>query len=73
MKTGGRQKGTPNRVTASAREAIILAFDNIGGVATLTVWAEANEGCYVWSKVLPLQLSSDPENPLITHIPKESS
>jgi hypothetical protein len=27
MKSGGRQKGTPNEMTASAREAIEAAFE----------------------------------------------
>ena len=30
-KAGGRQKGTPNKVTTSLREAIMHAFDTVGG------------------------------------------
>ena len=29
-KTGGRKKGTPNRVTASVKEAILAAFEELG-------------------------------------------
>ena len=68
LKTGGRQKGTPNKVTASAREAIELAFQGLGGVEALTTWAKGNPNEFytrVWPRILPLQLSGDPESPLI--------
>jgi len=36
---GGRKKGTPNRTTASVREALLAAFDEVGGVAWLVALA----------------------------------
>jgi len=30
-KTGGRKKGTPNKTTSTAKEAIMNAFDKLGG------------------------------------------
>ena len=65
---GGRQRGTASKVTSSAREAIELAFEGLGGVATLTAWAKENQTDFftrIWPKLLPLQISGDPENPLI--------
>ena len=41
--TGGRTKGTPNRVSATARDNIIAAFDGIGGVPGLVEWAKSNQ------------------------------
>lgn len=38
-KTGGRQRGTPNRLTQSAREAFQFAFDALGGADALAEWA----------------------------------
>lgn len=66
-KTGGRTKGTPNKTTALAKEAIELAFEGIGGVSTLQEWAKANMTDFyrsVWVKILPLQIGGDPDNPL---------
>lgn len=42
-KTGGRTKGTPNKLTVSARDAFQSAFDTIGGAERLGKWAEENE------------------------------
>jgi hypothetical protein len=55
-------------VTSPAREAIEAEFDSLGGVAALTAWAGKNPNEFytrIWPKLLPLQISSDPENPLI--------
>jgi hypothetical protein len=38
----GRQAGTPNKLTATFKEAVLLAFDNIGGVDHFTEWAKAH-------------------------------
>ena len=39
-KTGGRTKGVPNKVSASARDNIIVAFDSIGGIPALVRMGE---------------------------------
>ena len=68
MKTGrkppnagkGRKKGTPNRFTASAKEAIEQAAQGLGGVPRLIQWAQEapeNERVFwgsVYPKLLPL-------------------
>ena len=41
-KAGGRQKGTPNKVTADLREAIMHAFDKVGGEDYLVRVARKN-------------------------------
>lgn len=58
-KTGGRQKGTPNKMTMIAREAIEEAFDRLGGVDNLVRWARENESAFyekIWPKILPQQI-----------------
>lgn len=75
-KWGGRKKGASNKVTTSAKEAIELAFQGLGGVKALTTWAKKNPNEFytrVWPRILPLQLSGDTENPLIASSPKECS
>ena len=64
---GGRQAGTPNKLTATAREAIEKAFDGIGGVPALTDWAQGNQDAFytrVWPKILPQQVTGDDGEPL---------
>lgn len=65
-KTGGRKAGTPNKVTAEVKDAILKAFDNAGGVSYLEGVAKENPAvfCQLLGKVLPLQVSGDPESPV---------
>jgi hypothetical protein len=41
-KTGGRVKGTPNKLTQTAKEAFQLAFDELGGYAAMVKWAQSD-------------------------------
>ena len=74
-KTGGRQKGTPNRSTAAIREAMLAVFEALqaragGDNAHLLEWAEANATDFykLSSKLLPLQVTGDDGGPVITRI-----
>ena len=61
---GGRQRGTSNKLTTAAKEAIEKAFANIGGVDALTEWARANKDTFysrVWTKIIPLQVGDEGE------------
>lgn len=54
-KTGGRKKGTPNKLTGAARDAISMAADRLGGVDRLVSWVEedpANERAF-WTSIYP--------------------
>lgn len=70
QKTGGRKKGTPNRMTVKAKEAIEIAAEGLGGVSRMTEWAresETNERIFwsqIYTKLLPLQVTGDSEAPL---------
>lgn len=67
---GGRQKGTPNKLTALAKDVIAQAFDKMGGVEALVTWAETDADTkrvfysQIWTKIVPLAVGSDPDNPL---------
>lgn len=41
-KIGGRKKGTPNRLTGTFRDAVCLAYENIGGHEAFAKWAAEN-------------------------------
>lgn len=70
-KTGGRQKGTPNKTTALLKDAILLAAELAGGqggmVQYLTHRALDTPGPFMalLGKVLPTQITGDPDNPLV--------
>lgn len=71
-KTGGRQKGTPNKLTTKLKDAILTAAHLAGGgkdglVNYLQIQATANPGPFMalLGKVLPLQIAGDEDNPLI--------
>lgn len=69
-KTGGRVKGTPNRMTQTAKEAIACAAEALGGADRLVEWAKedpANEKVFwgtIYPKLLPLQVSGEGGGPL---------
>ena len=71
-KTGGRKKGTPNKTTKAAKDAIAAAAVELGGVARLVEWAreeKQNERIFwgtIYPKLLPLQVAGDQADPVRT-------
>lgn len=69
-KTGGRTKGTPNKTTKAAKDAIAAAAEGLGGVERLIDWAKEdplNERAFwstIYPKLIPVTLAGDEENPL---------
>jgi hypothetical protein len=61
LKTGGRVKGVPNKLTTGAKEVIAQVVANIGSVARMTEWVHKgpeNEKAFwtnIYTKLLPLQ------------------
>ena len=66
----GIPKGSPNRTTASAKEAIAQAAEGLGGAERLIAWAKeepANERAFwatIYPKLLPLQVSGEDGGPI---------
>ena len=58
-KTGGRQRGTPNKVTAELKDMILQALDNAGGVEYLQKQANDNPAAFLTlvGKVLPMTVN----------------
>lgn len=68
-KLGGRKKGTPNKATATLKEAILLAAAGAhkdGMTGYLTEQAKNNPAAFMTllGKVLPTTLANDPTNPM---------
>ena len=66
----GRKKGVPNKLTMTAKEAIALAADKLGGAERLVAWAQEdplNERAFwasIYPKLLPLQVTGDGGGPI---------
>lgn len=77
-KLGGRPKGSPNKLTKSAREAFQLAFDAQGGSDGLVKWAKKNptEFYKLYARLIPIEHTGDGGGPIATvvkHIYESSS
>ena len=66
----GRKKGTLNKTTVAAKEAISLAAEGLGGTERLIAWCKedpANERVFwgtIYPKLLPLQVSGEGGGPV---------
>lgn len=69
-KTGGRQKGTTNKLTADVKAMVLSALDKAGGVEYLLTQAQSNPNAFLTlvGKVLPMTVAGDPTSPVVTRI-----
>ena len=58
---GGRKKGTPNKITATVKEAVEKAFDEVGGVEYLVKMAHQEPKAFMalLAKVMPTKIEAD--------------
>jgi hypothetical protein len=67
----GRRKGTVNKTTGAAKDAIALAAEGLGGVTRLIAWAksdEVNERAFwtqMYTRLLPHEVTGEDGKPLI--------
>lgn len=57
-KLGGRQKGTPNKMTKALKEMVLGALDRAGGEAYLLKQAQENPASFLTllGKILPMSI-----------------
>jgi hypothetical protein len=69
-KTGGRQSGTPNKLTAAAKDAFSFAFSEIGGAESLADWARANrtEFYKLYARMIPQELTGPGNGPVVVKV-----
>lgn len=66
----GKPKGAVSKTTKTAKEAIALAAEGLGGVNRLVDWAKedpANERAFwasIYPRLIPVQIAGDEDNPL---------
>jgi hypothetical protein len=69
VKLGGRKKGTPNKNPSRIREAILKAFDEVGGVEWLRQLSKSDPKTFVTllAKVVPTEskISTDDGGPVV--------
>ena len=72
IKTGGRQKGSPNKLTKQLKDMILEALDESGGVEYLKQTAIDHPTAFLTlvGKVLPLQVTGSDGGPLIVQVVK---
>lgn len=70
----GKPKGALSKTTRTAKEAIALAAEGLGGTDRLIAWAQedpANERAFwssIYPKLIPVQLQGDADSPLLVHV-----
>ena len=67
-KTGGREKGTPNKTTKALKDMVLGALSDAGGQQYLTRMASEQPSAFLTllGKVLPTTIAGDRANPLRT-------
>lgn len=65
-KTGGRQKGSTNKLTGDVKAMVLEALGKAGGVDYLLTQATTNPNAFMTlvGKVLPMTVAGDPNAPL---------
>jgi hypothetical protein len=60
-KVGGRVKGTPNKVSGTAKENIIAVFTRLGSTAAMAKWAADNQTEFykLYARLLPTEIEGN--------------
>src|SRR5215468_9757638 len=67
---GGRQKGTPNKMSKALKDMVLGALDDVGGQEYLARMSQEQPGAFMTllGKVLPTTLAGEPGAPLTNRI-----
>lgn len=59
----GRKPGSVNKTTVAVKEALLAAFDGLGGVPALIQWGKDNPTSFyqIWAKLLPQEIKGELE------------
>lgn len=65
-KSGGRKKGTPNKLTRDLKEMILGALNDAGGQKYLAIQAKKNPAAFMQllGKILPYQVTGEGSEPI---------
>jgi hypothetical protein len=73
-KTGGRQVGTPNKVTTIFKDAVRTVYEDIGGHAAFANWAKEHPTDFyrIAARLIPTETTSKEDTNLTIEIVKFS-
>lgn len=73
--SGGRQPGTPNKVTREVKDVINRCFYAIGGEAAFAKWAKNNPDEYykIYAKLLPIHLQAGVTKDINVYITRDDA
>ena len=65
-RTGGRQKGTPNKITTAFKDAVRIVYEDIGGHKAFAAWARENptEFYKIAARLIPTEITARSDNNL---------
>ena len=66
IKTGGRQKGSLNKMSGLAKENIAGVFNRIGGTEAMAQWAIENQTQFyqIYARLLPHEVTGEGGGPV---------
>ena len=69
-KTGGRKKGTPNKLSSTVRDNVVAVFDGLGGTSHMLEWARTNPSEFyrLYGKMLPQGIELAAEAPIVSRL-----
>ena len=70
---GGRQKGTPNKISLSVKQAILDTFTALGGVEHMRAWAEEHPPDFykIAARLIPTEITGMDGGPVETSLTVE--
>lgn len=70
VRIGGRQKGTPNKVSTTVKENVIAVFKELGGHKAMAQWARDNPTHFynLYAKLIPQDVHKTVEHKVPTKI-----
>jgi len=74
QKTGGRQVGTPNKVTTIFKDAVRTVYEDIGGHTAFAEWAKEHPTDFyrIAARLIPTETASKEDTNLTIEIVKFS-
>ena len=75
QKTGGRQVGTPNKVTTVFKDAVRTVYEDIGGHTAFAAWAKKNQTDFykIAARLIPTETASNSDDNITVEIVRFSS
>lgn len=70
IRHGGRQKGTPNKVTSTVKDNVLAVFKKLGGAEAMANWARDNPTHFyqLYAKLIPQDVHKTVEHRVPTKI-----